>query len=83
MYNTGCPDVSVLACRGSTCISFCDIFFHKDELGVSRELMFNLPMEKKWELYLSKQKVSPPLTCRAAWLHCPVVFSIQLAYPIQ
>lgn len=27
-----------------------------DELGVNRELMFNLPLEKKWELYLSKQK---------------------------
>lgn len=25
---------------------------------MNRELMFNLPMEKKWELYLSKQKVS-------------------------
>jgi len=30
----------------------------QDELGVSRELVFNLPLEKKWELYLSKQKVN-------------------------
>ncbi|CAI8048375.1 Disheveled-associated activator of morphogenesis 2 [Geodia barretti] len=27
-----------------------------DELGLSRELMFKLPLEKRWELYLSKQK---------------------------
>lgn len=29
----------------------------QDELGLSRELMFKLPPEKRWELYLSKQKV--------------------------
>ncbi len=34
----------------------------QDELGVSRELMYNLPLEKKWELYLSKQKVNIYLT---------------------
>lgn len=30
----------------------------QDELGLSRELMFKLPPHKKWELYLSKIKVS-------------------------
>ena len=25
-------------------------------MGLSRELMFKLPLEKRWELYLSKQK---------------------------
>lgn len=30
----------------------------QDELGLNRELMFKLPMEKRWELYLSKQKVA-------------------------
>ena len=29
----------------------------QDELGLSRELMFKLPPQKRWELYLSKQKV--------------------------
>lgn len=29
----------------------------QDELGLSRELMFKLPLEKRWEVYLSKQKV--------------------------
>ena len=29
----------------------------QDELGLNRELMFKLPLEKRWELYLSKQKV--------------------------
>lgn len=27
-----------------------------DELGLSRELMFKLPLQKRWELYLSKQR---------------------------
>ena len=36
----------------------------QDELGLSRELMFKLPLEKRWELYLSKQKVRTGLfTC--------------------
>ena len=30
----------------------------QDELGLNRELMFKLPPEKRWELYLSKQKVN-------------------------
>ena len=29
----------------------------QDELGLNRDLMFKLPLEKRWELYLSKQKV--------------------------
>ena len=32
--------------------------YAQDELGLSRELMFKLPLEKRWELYLSKQKAS-------------------------
>ena len=41
----------------------CSTLLHcvQDELGVSRELMYNLPLEKKWELYLSKQKVKHKL----------------------
>lgn len=34
----------------------CIVIF-QDELGLNRELMFKLPLEKRWELYLSKQKV--------------------------
>lgn len=34
-----------------------DTVYIQDELGLSRELMFKLPLEKRWELYLSKQKV--------------------------
>ena len=33
-------------------------FMLQDELGLNRELMFKLPLEKRWELYLSKQKVA-------------------------
>lgn len=41
----------------------------QDELGLSRELMFKLPPEKRWELYLSKQKV--PTHCIAPYLSDP------------
>ena len=43
--------------------NICSTLLHcvQDELGVSRELMYNLPLEKKWELYLSKQKVKHKL----------------------
>ena len=47
-----------LCSASSSRIQVSSLFFNtQDELGLNRELMFKLPLEKRWELYLSKQKV--------------------------
>lgn len=45
--------IIIIACSDVLCIHI----HMQDELGLSRELMFKLPLQKRWELYLSKQKV--------------------------